>query len=305
MISICIPVYNYDIRSLVKNLHQQATNAAIPYEILLIDDGSQEIYRQKNKECMALDNVLLEELESNTGRSRIRNMLAKKARFPWLIFMDCDSACPDNQYLQRYLDHTRDEGVICGGRSYLPEPSTDQTYLHWLFGTKREVKPYHLRAQKPNHSFMTNNFMISSKIMTRIGFNESLRGYGHEDTLFGLELLKNNIKITHIDNPLLHIGLQSADEFLAKTKEGTNNLLAIYRMVNKDKALMEMVKLLRAWQFMRKLGLCKFTGAMFRVFEPTMIKNLTSHHPNLFMLDLYKLGSICYQWKTHKKPLHS
>ncbi len=305
MISLCIPIYNYDVRPMVKSLHQQATEAAIPFEILLIDDGSREIYRQKNRECMALANVMLEELDANIGRSRIRNMLAQKARFPWLIFMDCDSACPDTQFIKRYLFHTEVEGVICGGTSYLSRPPSEQTYLHWLFGSKREVKPHHQRAHKPNHSFMSNNFMISSKIIRRIGFNERLRGYGHEDTLFGLELLKNNIKTTHIDNPLLHMGLQSADDFLVKTKEGTYNLLTIYRLVNEDRCLVEMAKLLKAWRLLRKLGLCAFVGLMFSVFEPALVKNLRSHHPKLAILDLYKLGSLCSQWKDQKKSLHS
>ena len=295
MLSICIPIYNYDVTTLVKHLHQQGAALNIDFEILLMDDASQQRYKAINRECYELQHVIAIELEQNVGRSRIRNLLAQKARYPWLIFMDCDSQCPDDHYLERYLKQAKDEGVVCGGRIYHDQPPADDTYLHWLFGTKREVKPSGTRARKPNHSFMTNNFMIAATIMKEIRFNESLIGYGHEDTLFGLDLLKNGIKIKHIDNPLIHVGLQDAAEFLAKTREGTRNLLKVYKITGRDKALPEMAKLLKIWLIIRNLGLCRITGFFLALPETMLLKNLKGKNPSILFLDLYKLGYICRQ----------
>ncbi len=301
MLSICIPIFNHDVRSLVKDLHQQATDSGKEFEILLMDDASEETCKKLNHECATLEKVSLAELEENVGRSRIRNRLAEKARYPWLIFMDCDSQCRDRQYIQNYLKHIQSEGIVCGGRLYLPTPPEDSTYLHWLFGTHREVNPPHIRALKPNHSFMTNNFMIAASIMKKIKFNESLKGYGHEDTLFGVELLKNHIKIQHIDNPLYHVGLQSADEFLHKTREGTRNLLKVYKILNHDPALIEMVKLLKVWKRLYKTGLRYPTGMALKIIEPLMLGNLRGKKPKLLWLDLFKLGSICRQTADFRK----
>lgn len=301
MLSICIPIFNFDVRNLVKELHQQALESGIEFEILLMDDASEETYKKLNGECATLEKVSWTELEENVGRSRIRNMLAEKARYPWLIYMDCDSQCRDGNYIQNYLKHTQSEGIVCGGRLYLPTPPEDSTYLHWLFGKNREVKPPQIRAMKPNHSFMTNNFMIAASIMKKIKFNESLKGYGHEDTLFGVELLKNDIKIHHIDNPLYHVGLQTADEFLHKTREGIRNLLKVYKILNHDKALPEMVKLLKVWKRLYKTGLCYPMGIVLKVIEPLMLRNLIGKKPKLLWLDLFKLGSICRQTTDFRK----
>jgi glycosyltransferase involved in cell wall biosynthesis len=304
VLSICIPIHNYDIRDLVQHLHRQATHAKIPFEILLVDDCSLDSFKAKNISCKSLKNVKWLALEKNVGRSRIRNLLAQIAEYPWLIFMDCDSQCPDDQYIQRYLEHTINDGIVCGGRIYHPTPPDDDTYLHWLFGTRREVKDHTIRARKPNHSFMTNNFMISAHVLKHIAFNESLLGYGHEDTLFGVELLRKNINIRHIHNPLIHVGLQNANEFLHKTKEGTRNLLKVYSIVKRDKALPEMVKLLKVWAIIRNLGLCRITGQILRYFEPAIVRNLKGRRPILFLLDLYKLGSICRQTVIFRKKLN-
>jgi len=301
MLSICIPIYNYDVRQLVRDLHRQASDAGVDFEILLADDGSQPQYLELNRECATLSNTHLKELQKNGGRSRIRNLLAQWAMHPWLVFMDCDSQCPDNRFIQRYLDNLDDALIVCGGRTYRSVPPQDGTLLHWLFGTQREVKPATIRARKPNHSFMTNNFVISSQLMKEITFNESLIGYGHEDTLFGLELLKKQIHIKHIDNPLIHVGLQNAEEFLSKTREGTRNLLKIYNIVKRDKNLPQMVKLLKTWAFLRKTGLCRPFGNIMKSLEPAIIKNLKCPQPRLIYLDLFKLGCICRQTVRFRK----
>lgn len=274
----------------------------IPFEILLADDGSESSIRNTNREIASLPNVNFHEMEQNIGRSRIRNFLAAKARYSWLIFMDCDSMCPDSQYLKRYTDAIGQQQVICGGHSYHPIPPGNEKYLHWLFGTRREVKDCKYRNRKPHHSFMTFNFMIAREVFSKISFNESLLGYGHEDTLFGVELMKLKISIRHINNPLIHIGLQNADEFLQKTRQGTRNLLKVYTVVKRDPALPEMVKLLKAWDLLRKYRLCRPTGRLLRHFEASIISNLKGQKPSLVMLDLYKLGCICNQTVRFGNP---
>jgi glycosyltransferase involved in cell wall biosynthesis len=295
VISICIPIYNYDVTSLVKELHRQATILDIPFEILLADDGSESSIKQANRGIASLHNVIYHEMNHNIGRSRIRNVLAGKARYAWLIFMDCDAMCPDHLYLEKYVNAIGQHQVVCGGHSYQVVAPGNDKYLHWLFGTYREIKDYKNRNRNPYHSFMTFNFMISREIFSTITFNESLLGYGHEDTLFGVELKKNNISIKHIDNPLIHLGLQNVDDFLQKTRQGTRNLLKVYTVVKRDSALPEMVKLLKAWAFLHRLRLCRPTGRLIRLFESSIVNNLKGKKPSLLMLDLYKLGCICNQ----------
>ena len=209
MISILIPVYNCNIVSLVYDLHNQAAASSVPFEIIVLDDCSSELLRDQNKDVIKLSSVKFIELEQNIGRASIRNKLAGMASFPTLLFMDCDSKVLDADYIKRYLPYCGKDIVVCGGRMYRPVPPDEpEMMLRWLYGIKREQLPANVRNKDPYHSFMTNNFLISRIILSQIRFDESLVHYGHEDTLFGFELKKKGIPVIHIQNPLIHIGLE-------------------------------------------------------------------------------------------------
>ena len=53
MLSILIPTYNYDITKLVTDLHQQATDLEIVFEIIVMEDGSEK-YITENQKINAL-----------------------------------------------------------------------------------------------------------------------------------------------------------------------------------------------------------------------------------------------------------
>ena len=52
MLSVLIPVFNYDITDLVFELHQQLTENEIAFEIIAVDDGSNEEFTSKNKDIL-------------------------------------------------------------------------------------------------------------------------------------------------------------------------------------------------------------------------------------------------------------
>src|SRR5690606_40419937 len=88
MLSILIPVYNYNITSLIKTLHEQCTAAGITYEILCFDDASDKQFKVQNKAVSKLDHVTYRELPQNLGRARIRNELGRAAKYNHLLFLD-------------------------------------------------------------------------------------------------------------------------------------------------------------------------------------------------------------------------
>jgi len=290
MLSILIPVYNFDIFTLVSDLNIQSQNADIEYEIIVVDDKSNDFFKQKNKNIKNLKNVKYIELTKNIGRSKIRNFLANEANFENLLFMDCDSKVFDNNYIQNYIKNINNS-IIYGGREYEQQvPENQDFYLRWLYGTKREVKPANERNLNPNKSFMTNNFLIKKTIFNNVKFNEQINTYGHEDTLFGFELEKNNIEILHIDNPLIHIGLETNTEFIEKTKQGVKNLKFISELLNNDKNLINNIKLLKIYH---KIKLLKpFIILFYKIFKPLIFKNLKSKKPNLHIFDFYKLATM-------------
>ncbi|MEM6320956.1 MAG: glycosyltransferase family A protein, partial [Bacteroidota bacterium] len=101
MISILIPVYNFDVTQLVSDLQKQANQLTIPIEILVFDDGSTADFKQKNRSIQTYPIVNYKELLHNLGRSAIRNALTKVANFPYLLFMDGDSKVVRVDYLKK------------------------------------------------------------------------------------------------------------------------------------------------------------------------------------------------------------
>ncbi len=295
MLSICIPVYNYDVRPLVKALHQQAKAAALIVEILLLDDASELSFREKNKTLTSLTDVYYEDLKKNIGRSKIRNVLRKKAKYQFLLFLDCDTEVPDHDFLNRYLPflNTNKPVLVYGGRSYHPEPINDTTLLHWHFGRNREVKRATIRNRDPYKSFMSNNFLIHKSILEKVPFNEQLKGYGHEDTLLGYELKKQAITVIHIENPMIHAGLETAEEFLNKTDEGLQNLLSITTILNHDKEFIRSIRVLRSYHLLNGYLLKKWFAVLFNTLEKPIRRNLKGKAPKLWLLDIYKLGKLC------------
>ncbi len=299
MLSICIPIYNYDMNKLVGTLHRQATDLDKDIEILLIDDCSDKAFQEKNRELSRLEFVRYEELTQNIGRSRIRNLLSKKAKFDHLLFLDCDSEVPDADYLKRYLDCINDRStavVVYGGRTYHDVPESNAYRLHWIFGSNREVRSANDRSKNPWQSFMSNNFLIHKQILSLIPFNEKLAGYGHEDTLLGYELKKQGIPIQHIENPLLHAGLETAEEFLEKTGQGLHNLIVVNDILQADRGFIETVKVLKLSNQLQRFRLLKPVAALFAHTEKWVVHQLLGKAPKLWMLDFYKLGKICQHY---------
>ena len=99
-LSICIPVYNQDVTSLVHELHRQASRSSCAFEILLMEDGSTS-FLEENSTLGSLESVRYVRLPQNVGRSAIRNRLADEARYEYLIFMDCDVFPQDDSFLER------------------------------------------------------------------------------------------------------------------------------------------------------------------------------------------------------------
>lgn len=295
MLSVCIPVFNFNVTELVQALNAQAAQLGIAYEIRVYDDGSSERWKASNRALQNAGNVVYNELAQNVGRSAIRNRLASEAQFEQLLFMDCDSRVTKADYVARYVQAAKPERVVCGGRTYTAQPPEEaEQFLRWHYGCEREVMAAAERSAHPYQSFMTNNFLVPKAIFQGIGLDERLTGYGHEDTLFGCELRKAGIEVLHIDNPLDHIGLETAAVFLEKTREGVRNLAFLHR----NGALGNEVKLLRYYRKLKRFGVHGFTRRRLARRMPAIEQNLLSARPDLRMFDLYKLHWLLHELKN-------
>lgn len=289
MLSILIPIYNFNVVDFVKDLQQQCENTNIAYEIVCVDDCSSPQYSAQNNGLKEISGVTYEQLDTNIGRSQIRNFMAQKANYDWLLFLDADSKTNDKQFIQRYVHQLTPDSILYGGRNYASSPPDGLEYnFRWWYGKNREVISVKSRQSKPYASFMTNNFLIPREIFLAIGLDESLKRYGHEDTLFGMELRKKEIPVIHIDNPLCHIGLEEYDVFMEKTKEGIQNLWYLIQQGKID----DSVRLFRYYKTIKKWQLDGVLCSLFKQYEHLLLKKLKGTRPNLKWFDCYKLGYL-------------
>lgn len=293
MLSVLIPIYNQDVTKLVAQLVRQLLELKIEYEIVLIDDASREDIRLKNKVLAQYQNIVFLELEQNIGRSRIRNKLAEIAQFPHLIFLDCDSELCCNLFITKYLQAIDGFSIVYGGTTYpAPETLTKTQMLHYYYGIKREALPVNMRIKNSHISFKTNNFMIPKVVFNQIKFDENIKGYGHEDTLFAIELFENNIPVVHIDNPVVHNGVETNEEFLRKISVSVTNLKIIYEISNKKELLVRFIKLIRIYKILDSLYIKLIMRVILYPIYKFSKKLLQKGTSNMKLLDFYKLFTI-------------
>lgn len=293
MISICIPIYNRDVKELIDGLYEQSSAIESPIEIVLIDDASEVEYREKNKEyCVSKAKYI--QLDENIGRSRIRNLFLQYTIQPYLVFLDCDVVIPDTQFVQRYFDLIKRSALplAAGGHYYSEEKPSVENALRWRFGIYRESPSAKERSLNPYKSFKTSNFMVARELFQEVHFNENIDGYGHEDTVFGYEIKMRGIAIRHIENPVLIIDLDTNVEFIDKTKRSIENLVKLLSFVKYDRAFINDVKLLSVFYKLKNLRMLWIIYLINLLFSSIINRKLLRGNASLRMFDFYKLAYL-------------
>ena len=292
MISVLIPIYNFNVAKLVKDLHAQLTYANVDFEIILGDDASTELHG--NEKLTKLQGVTYFSLPENIGRAKMRNLLVEKANFPFLLFLDCDAAVLYSTYINNYLvEISRNLKPVCiiGGVAYRQQKPNPKYYLRWFYGKKRETTDADFRNKKPYKSFTSFNAVFSKSIFEYVKFDESFSTYGNEDTFFGNQLRNANVSVIHINNALFHDGLDTNEDYLKKVETSIDNLISLLKANKIDATFVSENRLLATYFKCKKL---KITP-LLRVYYKKNLSNIKKkllRKPSVFSLDLYKLGYL-------------
>ena len=286
MLSILIPVYEETVLRLVSELVRQGRALEVPFELIVLDDGSSKEIKKANQAIVQIPEVIYENLPKNLGRSAIRNRLGTLAKFPYLLFLDCDSYPTNENFLKTYLKNLAPDTVLVGGTAYVKTTPKGKE-LHWLVGSQREVTPAEQRALHPHHGFSSFNFVVPNNVFKKIKFDDTINGYGHEDTLYGWSLKKSGVAVMHLDNQLIHLGLDDATDFLEKRRTAIRNLL----ILQKRYTIMD-TRLLRTYARLSKMGLRPVVVGLFGVFESLILRNLQSSSPSLLFFFWWSLVEL-------------
>jgi len=143
------------------------------------------------------------------------------------------------------------------------------------------------RQEAPHLRFLTLNFLIKKSVFGKVAFNEDIPNLRHEDTLFALDCKKQGISVAHIDNPVVHLGLENSEVFLRKSREAVEalHLFVTNGLIDAgETSLSKKAKQLR----IAKLG--HPIVWFYSLLKKTMERNLLSQNPSLKIFDLYRLG---------------
>lgn len=293
MLSVIIPSYNYFTFPLVKQLHEQASAENIDFEILVLDDASNNLeIRSQNEAINLLLNCQFLINDSNLGRGKTINKLVLLAQYNLLILLDCDTKPKDTYFIKKYIDfkNKTNSKITFGGILYSEKKPLPKEMLRWVYGKKRESFTVSSRKKNPYKTTLTSNILVDKKLMLLHPFPNEITEYGFEDLVLIIELEKNKIKINHIENPIYHLKLDTSIDFITKFHSSLKNLKKIYdcKIIHyKD------TEITRVYFWINRFKLEIFFTFLFYVFKNLLIKNLVSNSPSIFIFDLYRLGYFC------------
>ena len=284
-LSVCIPVYNFDVQELVNSLKKEIRNTKLDAEIILIDDASTKDFVKVNKSLKEVANLFIF-LKKNIGRSAIRNLFLKYASGDFLLFLDCDAKIISEKFLKNYLQfikENKESKVVFGGF----EVEKGELTLRKKYSLEREIIPLEKRKLAPYSSFRGINFLVKKEILQQFPFDENLKTYGYEDLIFSKKIEQKKVFIHQIENPVLHSDEETTDIFLSKTKIAIQNLRKIHKN-NPD--FVEDMKLIKVYQKIKDKRLLSVYKNFFKISKSFLINKLYQENPNLRYFDLYKLG---------------
>ena len=291
-LSVIIPEYNYDCTKLVSDLRQscEAAYGLSSYEILVIDDGSTNTETlETNKAIDKWPGCQFIRKTANTGLANTRNEGIKRSSGEFVVIIDCDAKVHNSDFIAHYMEAARQEKdnefVICGSILTTPEYSRPDNQLRYRYEVAaNRIRDIKYRQAHPYNSFTAFNVLISRDVFSRLVFEDIISQYGYEDTLFGMQLQKLGIPVHHIDNPLIHTGINSNEDFLHNTEQALQNLNTHARLFPQG------TPITRTVERMRRLRLLPFVKMWHKWFAGLERRNLLGKNPSLLVFKLYKLG---------------
>lgn len=297
MLSVLIPIFNYNVTKLISNIHRQLIEAAIPFEIIAMDDNSEEKFVLKNREINKLSHTVYHISEINHGRLKTRMLLSEKASYEWLLFLDADTIPKSNRFIRNYLEAINDDTeVIFGGFAYYETPPEPTKILRWRYGIKYEASPADNRNSRPYKHIISANFLIKKSTWTHLDLKLSISQYGY-DSYFGSKLKTENIKVDHIDNEVVHLGMEKNSKYLKKKEQAAESLLYFYKngLITDHQN-----SLLRLFIILKQTGLVYLFSEFFALFSKRMRNNLTGENPSIVLLQFYKISYLCHYYRQNK-----
>jgi len=217
---LIIPTYKqYNRLKLCLLSIEQQTYAHDMFEVIVIDDGSNENVERILNEINISYSINIISLKKNAGRSFVRNLGAKELNVDLLIFNDGDRIMHKNFIAEHVNYHKDDQTVVIGNVLELFLSDYDELINDYIQKYLINEVALFKRARYFNYaeciyniyndqgdtsstvpwlSLFSGNFSIMQDIyLYNNGFNENFKDWGLENFEFGYRLYKNSCRFRY------------------------------------------------------------------------------------------------------------
>lgn len=127
--SIIIPVFNTPKEYLERNVQSILKQKFEYYEIIIVDDGSDEIYRSFLEELENKDIRITVVYKTHSGVSATRNKGIELAKGKYVIFLDADDIIDEYFFAEaaKIMENYKYPDMIIGGLEYVPYQKCNDT----------------------------------------------------------------------------------------------------------------------------------------------------------------------------------
>lgn len=257
-------------------------------EIILVDDGSLDA------NLIELLTILVQKwpgpayivrLKQNQGRSIARNRGIDLAKGEYVLFIDADMVPQKTDFLEKYFEiiEKKSAAIVFGGFVTNEDVNNKETALHHHLSKIGDCRPLCDRKNLGAYAVASNNLMVRRQLINAHRFDDGFKGWGWEDTEWAFRAVLNGYGLVHIDNPAVHIGLDSSQTMLKKYKEAGPNLahmLAKHPLAGK----------FRAVKAARIVG-----NLPFHKFLRPIIAKIVLNQSNIFPMGLRRIAIIFWR----------
>jgi glycosyltransferase involved in cell wall biosynthesis len=211
-VSVVIPLYNHE-RFIAQTLESVYRQTAIPKEVIIVDDGSQDASLAIARQAVQLHPETIVWSHPNQGAHYTINAGINRASGEFVAILNSDDIYHSERLAQclPLFDADPQITAVCTGISFIDDNGKmiQNSWYEQARAFYDQIGDLSLALINGNFFMTTSNLIARRSVFDELGYFSNLR-YTH-DLDFFLRLLLNNKKIYFYDEPLLTYRIHSTN----------------------------------------------------------------------------------------------